>query len=324
MLNDVKDTITCLRKPIGLLTKFAVAIKKRGIMRLRTRVYLSVHEDSNAVAITQWSSMIFFRKKSNRLFSACTTMRQILNVSMKLFLFITPLLFSFNATAADGWRKLTSGIEYQDLEGGILAPWSHIHVFRIDLDKNKLALVTAKNLALKNASADQFAEHAKALLSINGGFFDPEFKPLGLRINNKKLENPLKHISWWGVFYIKNNQPYISNVRHFTHDNDIEFAIQSGPRLLIKGKIPSLKPGVADRSALGITKDGKVIILVSTNSAMSTHDLARRLKAPPLSCVDAINLDGGSSSQLFAHIKSFHLNVHGFSNVSDAIIVKKL
>lgn len=243
---------------------------------------------------------------------------------LNLFLFTISLLISFCSYSADGWQELTAGIEYRDLQGGLLSPWSHIHVFRIDLDKNQLALVTAKHLALKNASADQFAEHSKALLSINGGFFDHEFNPLGLRITNKKLENPLKRISWWGIFYVKDNRPHISNVRHFNHDDDIVFAVQSGPRLLIKGKIPSLKPGLADRSALGITPDGKVIILVSTNSAMSTHDLAEMLKTSPLSCTDAINLDGGSSSQLFAHINSFHLNVHGFSNVSDAIIVKKL
>jgi exopolysaccharide biosynthesis protein len=57
---------------------------------------------------------------------------------------------------------------------------------------------------------------------------------------------------------------------------------------------------------------------------MTTKTLAKMMRSPPLSCTDAINLDGGSSSQLFAHINSFHLNVHGFSNVSDAIIVKKL
>jgi uncharacterized protein YigE (DUF2233 family) len=241
-----------------------------------------------------------------------------------IVLLMISLLSSFNTYSAEGWQKLTAGIEYQDLKTGLLTPWSHIHVFRIDLEKNQLALVTAKTLALKNASADQFAEHSKALLSINGGFFDHEFNPLGLRINNKKLENPLKRISWWGIFYVKNNRPHISNVRHFNHDADIDFAVQSGPRLLVKGKIPSLKPGIADRSALGITAEKKIIILVSTNSAMSTNDLAQMLKSTPLSCTDAINLDGGSSSQLFAHINSFHLNVHGFSNVSDAIIVKKL
>lgn len=96
------------------------------------------------------------------------------------------------------------------------------------------------------------------------------------------------------------------------------------PRLLIRGNIPSLKAGVADRTALGITDEGKVIILVTTNAAMSTRQLAQIMRAPPLSCSDAINLDGGSSSQLYAKIDSFQLNVHGFSNVSDAIIVKKI
>ncbi|KTC79784.1 hypothetical protein Lche_1804 [Legionella cherrii] len=237
-----------------------------------------------------------------------------------LCIVFTPLSSSY----AEGyWRKLSPGIEYQDLSGGILSPWSHIYAFRIDLNKNKLALVNAKKLSLKNASVDQFAEHSKALLSINGGFFDHEFNPLGLRINNKKLINPLKRISWWGIFYVRNNQAHISSLNHFKHDNHIDFAIQSGPRLLVKGKIPSLKPGIADRSALGITADGRVIILVSTNAAMTTNKLAQLLRSQPLSCVDAINLDGGSSSQLYAHIGSFLLNVHGFSNVSDAIIVKK-
>jgi uncharacterized protein YigE (DUF2233 family) len=240
----------------------------------------------------------------------------------KLILWLS-LLFSFNTYAAEQWQELTDGIEYQDLEGGILTPWSHIHTFRIDLHKNKMGLVSAKDLAVKNASADQFAQYSDALISINGGFFDQNFKPLGLRVNNKQLENPLKQISWWGVFYVKNNTPYISNMRDFSLDNTIDFAIQSGPRLIVKGKTPSLKHGIADRSALGITADGKVIILVSTNAAMTTDELANLLKSSPLYCTDAINLDGGSSSQLFAHINSFQLNIHGFSNVSDAIIIKK-
>lgn len=242
---------------------------------------------------------------------------------VRLFLVLVCALLSFNSYCGEHWQKLAAGIEYQDLEGGILTPWSHIYVFRIDLNKNKLELVTAKNLGMNNASADQFAQHSNALISVNGGFFDRSFQPLGLRISNTKVHNPLKQISWWGVFYVKNNKAYVSNAKHFYQDDQIDFAVQSGPRLLIKGKIPSLKQGIADRSALGITADGKVIILVSTNAAMTTNELAHLLKAPPLRCIDAINLDGGSSSQIYAHIDSFQLNVHGFSNVSDAIVVKK-
>ncbi|MFA6302555.1 MAG: phosphodiester glycosidase family protein [Legionella sp.] len=236
------------------------------------------------------------------------------------FMYLILLFISFTSQAAS-WQQLSPGIEYQDLEGGLLTPWSHIHAFRIDLEKNQLSLITAKALALKDASADQFGMRTQALLSINGGFFDHNFNPLGLRINNKKMQNPLKRITWWGIFYVKDNKPYISSVRNFIHDDEIEFAIQSGPRLLVKGKIPALKVGSADRSALGITKDGKIILLVSTNTAMSTRELAQLMQSSPLYCTDAINLDGGSSSQLYANINSFHLNVHGFSNVSDAIIV---
>lgn len=243
---------------------------------------------------------------------------------LKLVLLLLSLWFPFTTYCAEHWQNLAPGIEYQDLEGGILTPWSHIYVFRIDLSKNKLTSISAQNLGMKNASADQFAQYSQGLISINGGFFDHEFRPLGLRVTNKKLENPLKQISWWGVFYVKNNKPYISNAKHFYYNNQIDFAIQSGPRLLIKGRIPSLKQGIADRSALGITADDKLIILVSNNAAMTTDELAHLLKAPPLRCLDAINLDGGSSSQLYAHINSFQLNIHGFSNVSDAIVVKPI
>ena len=97
--------------------------------------------------------------------------------------------------------------------------------------------------------------------------------------------------------------------------------------MLVSGKDSKIgSPFVKGASVNGLilknSKDGKVIVLVSTSSAMSTKELAEMMRSDPLSCTDAINLDGGSSSQVFAHIDSFLLNVHGFSNVSDAIIVK--
>jgi len=124
------------------------------------------------------------------------------------------------------------------------------------------------------------------------------------------------------VFYIKNNKAYVSNVRQFHHNEHIEFAVQSGPRLIVNGKIPPLKPGRAERSSLGITKDGRIIIMITDNTPLSTTELAQFMKAEPLGCLNALNLDGGSSSQLHARINGFQRDVHGFSNVSDAIIVK--
>lgn len=239
------------------------------------------------------------------------------------FLMFTILLAALAnfAVATNGWRVLAPGIEYQKLSGNFLTPWSHLHAFRINLKDNQLTLVAAKDLAQAHASIDEYAQHTKALLAINGGFFDDNYKPLGLRINEQQLKNPIKNISWWGIFYIKNQRAHISNIKQFTVDNQIDFAIQSGPRLLINNQIPPLKPGRAERSALGITQDGHIIMVITDNLPLSTTELAKLMQAPPLNCEHALNLDGGGSSQLSAHLESFQLKIHGFSNVSDAVIV---
>jgi len=250
--------------------------------------------------------------------------KNILRLFASLFLLILPLILVSNTLPHKNpkWHSLTPGIEYLDLAGGFLTPWSHIHVFKIDLKHNQLALVTAKEIKKLLANADEFANKRRALIAINGGFFDKKFNPLGLRITHYKTISSLKNISWWGVFYIKNRQAHIVSKSQFSKSSDISFAIQAGPRLLINGHSPHLKPGRAQRTALGINHDGKLIILVTDNSPLSTVELAEIMKRTPLNCDNAINLDGGSSTQLHANFPDFQLSVHGFANVSDAIIVK--
>lgn len=240
---------------------------------------------------------------------------------IKIILLIVCYTLSFSSFAGD-WKLLAPGVNYQDLGSSLLNPWSHIHVFKIDPKKNQFDILLAQDLSKNYASADEFSHHSKGLITLNGGFFDRKFHPLGLRISQSKQKNPLKKISWWGVFYIKNNVPHLATHRQFRWVKGASFALQSGPRLIINKKIPSLKPGVAERSALGITSDNQIIILVTDNAPLSTTDLAKLMRASPLNCKDALNLDGGSSTQLSAHFKTLDISVHGFSKVSDAIIVK--
>lgn len=231
--------------------------------------------------------------------------------------------FTQTAFAGTEWRELSPGLEYQDLSASLLTPWSHIHAFRISLQDNQLSLISASDMDRPHASVDDFSRFSKALLAINGGFFDNQYKPLGLRVNNHKQKSAIKQISWWGVFYTRNKKAYITPANQFNFNRSINFAIQSGPRLLVNNRIPPLKAGRAERSALGITHDGRIIILVTDNMPLSTTELAQLMKAKPLDCENALNLDGGSSSQLKAKINAFQIDVHGFSNVSDAVLVKQ-
>ena len=222
------------------------------------------------------------------------------------------------ALASTQWREIAPGIQYQDSLTSRFTPWSHIHTFKIDLNRNQLSLVTAKELHQEFATVDQYAKLKQALIAINGGFFDAAYHPLGLRIRSHQQISPLKAISWWGIFYTERTHPTITSSRQFHLSESIDFAVQSGPRLLINSKIPPLKPGQAERTALGITKEGQLIIIVTEHAALSTTELAQLMKSKRLNCVQALNLDGGSSSQLYAKTQTFQLNVHGFSNVSDA------
>lgn len=227
------------------------------------------------------------------------------------------------AAHASHWETLAPGIEYRDLSPNPLIPWAHVHVFRIDLQKQRLDLVTASDLSRPHASVEEMGIHSNASIAINGGFFDTEFHPLGLRVGHHHHYTPIKPISWWGVFYVIRKKPYLSKASQYNAKRrSVDFAIQSGPRLLIDGKSPKLKPGVAERTALGITRDNHVIILVTEHAPMSTENLADMMKSFPLYCEQALNLDGGSSSQVYANVGALHLSTRGALGVSDAVIVK--
>lgn len=239
-------------------------------------------------------------------------------IILKLILILS---FISLASNANNWQIIAPGIEYQDINQNNIVNLNHIHVFRIDLQYNKFRLGLAKNLHEESSFVDVYAKKYNSIIAINGGFFDKSFRPLGLRISDNHQFNTLKYISWWGVFTINNNKPKITNARDFNKNLNVNFAVQSGPRLIISGVIPKLKPGYAERTALGITSDDKVIILVTQNNPMSTTSLAKLMSSPPLSCANALNLDGGSSSQIFVNAPNFKLNVSGFAEISDAILV---
>lgn len=219
------------------------------------------------------------------------------------------------------WRLLQPGISYQDLAPIYINDWAHIHVFRVNPEFFKLSLIQHQRTEHRFPSIENYANFNKSPLTINGGFFDDNLHPLGLRISDYHVLNPFKKISWWAVFYIKNKKPYIQSSRQFQMNRAIEFGIQSGPRLLIDHHIPQLRPGYAERTALCILPDHEIAIIITQYYPISLKQLARILQAEPLNCEQAINLDGGSSTQFFAKFPKLFLHMPGLVSVSDAITV---
>ena len=245
----------------------------------------------------------------------------VLKILIILILFVPSYA---NATALS-WKQVSPGLEYT-----VIFPFPNdinkkIHAFRIDLNHYKFSLLLAKNQHQKAIFVTQAAMNADILIALNGGFFTPNFEPLGLRISAGKVFSPLKNINWWGIFIVEGKVAEILSRQSFRYSPRMDVALQAGPRLIINGTIPKLKDGLAQRSAVGITQNGKVILVVTQNLSLSTVTLATMMKNPEtqggLACYNALNLDGGSSSQLYAHIGSFHLDIPSIRPVAELLVV---
>jgi uncharacterized protein YigE (DUF2233 family) len=230
------------------------------------------------------------------------------------------MLIASTVCTAHTWLNVAPGLAYMDINRESITRWSHIHVFRINLQHYQLDLVDAMENSQPRIPIKTLANYHHALIAINGGFFDNKDRPLGLRIQNHKIINPLKPISWWGVFYMQNNKPHIASMAQYKYNHNIELAIQTGPRLLIHGRKPSLKPGLAERTALGITPKGELIMLVTENTPITTNALADLMQS--INCIDAINLDGGSSSQIYAQVGMLNIHSSGFAAIHDGLIIR--
>lgn len=241
-------------------------------------------------------------------------------------LIISTLSLCSTAFAKTQWQELAPGLNYSQINPGGMNPWGQVHAFRISPKHYRLKMAMAQDFEKSAAYVKDFVHKKNQVIVINGGFFTPQKSPLGLRIQNGKTRSRLKNISWWAVLYQRRGRYNIVAQRQFRTQRSIHFAIQSGPRLIVNGNIPRLKGGVAERSAIGITHDGELIVLVTDKAPMTTTDLAELMRRPwqedGLACYQALNLDGGHSTQLFAQINDFTLNIVGFSQVSDAIVVE--
>jgi len=245
---------------------------------------------------------------------------------LKTFIKILIVLhLTASAHAAVVWHMVAPGIAYTELSDPDNSKLSHIHAFKINLQKNQLKLAFAKDSFFPGNTVKWLAQKHQALIAVNGGFFTPHWQLLGLRVQNGHQINPIQPTRWWGIFYLKRNTPYIVPPQSYVLTPSTTLALQGGPRLIINGNIPRLKPGKAERTAIGITRDNQIIILATENWAISTASLAAIMKKSEssngLNCIQALNLDGGSSTQLYASIGDLNLNIGSFSLITDILYV---
>lgn len=205
------------------------------------------------------------------------------------------------------WQSLESGLSHAALTDDLAQ--ATIHLFSIDLTRFSLAPIVLSKTSVKAA-----AEKSGSLITINANFFDESFKPLGLIIHKQRILNPFRPISWWGIFSITQDRAAISHSSEFNPNALPEMAIQAGPRLIENGKrISTLKANDSAKTALCIQDPTHLVFLVSRDPISVDHLVDVFQKT--LRCTAALNLDGGSSTQLYAKVGTFALDLPSYALV---------
>lgn len=202
-------------------------------------------------------------------------------------------------------------VEFERLEPGLEYAGVHVrpdsadasvglHVLRFDPARFALEVVEARETGGPLADARAFRKARGGIAAVNAGLFDPKYRPLGLLVSGGRQLRRLRQVDH-AVFTIAGHKPGMQHAHKYVAPPGLEFAIECGPRLVVGGKPLSFKQRLARRTAIAHDARGRVSLVVS-GGVLRLGDLAAFLARAEvnggLGAVDALNLDGGSSTML--------------------------
>jgi hypothetical protein len=171
----------------------------------------------------------------------------------------------------------------------------------------ELAVFSTKSCRLKvvdrdsgpRRDLDDTMADGNFLAGVNGGYFDPDYRPIGLLVVDGKTVAPLQKARLLtGVLSSTGKKVQISRVSEFSMNQKPETAIECGPMIVDGGKsvrgLESTKGARrtfaavgGDKAALGFCSD---VTLADLSSILAVVSI------PEFKIQRALNLDGGSSS----------------------------
>jgi Phosphodiester glycosidase len=138
------------------------------------------------------------------------------------------------------------------------------------------------------------------LAGVNGGYFDPDYRPIGLLVVDRTVVAPLQKARLLsGVLSAAGKKVQILRVSEFSMLQQPEAAVECGPMLVDQGKaVRGLESTKLARRTFSATLTGDKVIM-GFSSDVTLADLANILGGGVISdfkIQSALNLDGGSSS----------------------------
>lgn len=245
------------------------------------------------------------------------------------------------------WENLAPGMQMANYSvpdpNSMISP--EIILLKVNPELFHFDIAMANDLGKERTDVKALCKHTASVACINANFFDTQGKPLGLIVRNNHLVQKIQMGGnlLTGVFLLENSVPKIVHRSSFRWRKGIQLAVQSGPRLVSDGKPLKLSASssASRRSGIAITNGGHIILFASRVRfpGITLHQIQRMLldlgtpqldDNPDLQVLEALNFDGGSSSQFYLGLPHQYLNrtqkdllVTGGENVPVALIIKQ-
>lgn len=221
-------------------------------------------------------------------------------------------------------QALPNGASFSEREAGQAGRAVRIQSVSFSVKQCRLEVI---NNEPKRESLEPAFKAAGCFAGVNGGYFHDSFVPVGLMISNARQVHPFERAKLLsGVLVIRGKQAALIRSSEFKPSDQITGALQAGPFLLDRGVPAAGLNGekVARRTVIACDDEGRWAILLFSH--VSLADTAALLGSstifPDMHFKRALNLDGGSSSGLWANVTPKPFYLRGFTTVRNFVGVR--
>jgi len=174
-----------------------------------------------------------------------------------------------------------------------------VRVWSFGLDRYELRIEDAA----MTTALDKVLTRSGAELVVNGGFFDPDGKPVGLVVSGGAVLSRLRTNLSGGVFTSNGSRAELFASEGFSLPDGATFAVQCRPRLVVDGSanVKGDDGKRAERTALCARDGGRTVDVVIVRGSDDGESRGPSLFAfarylADSGCEAALNLDGGPST----------------------------
>lgn len=151
-------------------------------------------------------------------------------------------------------------------------------------------------------SVQEQHRHAKAVLTVNGGYWTADYRPTDLLVSDgKQIGAYNRQASFKGLFAVRKGRAEVRDLaaRPWNASETFDQAARCGP-VVVRGGSPvsSRSTSRHRRTVIGRTRDGGIFFVVSGRQIWTYDESAAICLREPINAEFAFQLDGGGSTGL--------------------------